>query len=80
MEMAREGEEGADDELGAALKRISPDLDRVELTAKMTGEHDAANAFLEIHPGAGGTESRTGRRCSSGSICGGLNGAVSTSS
>jgi peptide chain release factor 2 len=58
MEMAREGEEGADAELAAALKRISPLLDRVELTAKMTGEHDASNAFIEIHPGAGGTESQ----------------------
>ena len=58
MEMAGEGEEGADAELGAALKRISPLLDRVELTAKMTGEHDASNAFIEIHPGAGGTESQ----------------------
>jgi peptide chain release factor 2 len=58
MEMAREGEDGADTELGAALKRISPLLDRVELTAKMTGEHDASNAFVEIHPGAGGTESQ----------------------
>ncbi|MCG6949086.1 MAG: peptide chain release factor 2 [Acidobacteria bacterium] len=58
MEMAREGEDGADTELGQALKRISPLLDRVELTAKMTGEHDASNAFIEIHPGAGGTESQ----------------------
>jgi peptide chain release factor 2 len=24
----------------------------------MTGEHDASNAFIEIHPGAGGTESQ----------------------
>jgi peptide chain release factor 2 len=58
MEMAREGEEGAEAELNGALKRISPLLDRVELTAKMTGEHDASNAFIEIHPGAGGTESQ----------------------
>jgi peptide chain release factor 2 len=58
LEMAREGEEGLAEELAAALKRISPTLDRVELTAQMTGEHDAANAFLEIHPGAGGTESQ----------------------
>ena len=58
MEMAREGEEGVDAELGTALKRITPLLDRVELTAKMTGEHDASNAFVEIHPGAGGTESQ----------------------
>jgi peptide chain release factor 2 len=58
LEMARDGEEGADAELEGALKRISPLLDRVELTAQMTGAHDAANAFVEIHPGAGGTESQ----------------------
>jgi peptide chain release factor 2 len=58
IEMARDGESGADAELRSALGRISPLLDRVELTAKMTGEHDASNAFVEIHPGAGGTESQ----------------------
>jgi len=58
LEMVREGEDGAEEELGSALRRITPMLDRVELVAKMTGEHDAANAFIEIHPGAGGTESQ----------------------
>jgi peptide chain release factor 2 len=58
LEMARDGEEEAEAELDAALKRITPLLDRVELTAKMTGDHDASNAFVEIHPGAGGTESQ----------------------
>jgi peptide chain release factor 2 len=58
LEMAREGEDGAAAELAAALKRISPNLDRFELTARMTGEHDGANAFLEVHAGAGGTESQ----------------------
>ncbi len=58
LEMARDGEDGAQEELAKALKRISPTLDRFELTAKMTGEHDAANAFVEVHPGAGGTESQ----------------------
>jgi len=58
LEMAREGEDGAGAELAAALKRISPNLDSFELTARMTGEHDAANAFLEVHAGAGGTESQ----------------------
>ncbi len=58
LEMARDDEEGIEAELGAALKRITPLLDRVELTAKMTGEHDQSNAFIEIHPGAGGTESQ----------------------
>ncbi len=58
LEMAREGEGGMETELGAALDRITPFLDQVELTAKMTGDHDRSNAFVEIHPGAGGTESQ----------------------
>ncbi len=58
IEMAREGESGIGDELGRSLQRVEPLLDRVELTTKMHGEHDTANAFVEIHPGAGGTESQ----------------------
>jgi peptide chain release factor 2 len=58
IEMAREDEQGADDELAAALERISPQLDRIELTTRMTGDHDPSNAYLEVHPGAGGTESQ----------------------
>ncbi len=58
LEMAREDEAGALEELGAALGRLGPKLDRIELTTKMTGKHDLANAYLEIHPGAGGTESQ----------------------
>ena len=58
VEMAREDESGADEELAKALNRIGPELDRFELTNKMGGEHDKSNAFLEIHPGAGGTESQ----------------------
>ncbi len=56
-EMAREGDEGVDAELASTLGRLKPELDRIELTATMTGEHDTSNAFIEIHPGAGGTES-----------------------
>jgi len=58
LEMSRDYEAGADDELAAALDRFTPMIDRIELTTKMTGEHDTSNAFLEIHPGAGGTESQ----------------------
>jgi peptide chain release factor 2 len=58
VEMVRDGESGAVEELAAALARLEPQLDRIELTTKMTGEHDVANAYLEIHPGAGGTESQ----------------------
>ena len=58
LEMTREDEAGAVEELAAALNRLLPKLDRIELTTKMTGKHDLANAYLEIHPGAGGTESQ----------------------
>jgi peptide chain release factor 2 len=58
LEMTREDEAGAVEELAAALSRLEPKLDRIELTTKMTGKHDLANAYLEIHPGAGGTESQ----------------------
>ena len=58
LEMIREGEEGAGDELRAVLVKLGPTLDRIELTTKMGGEHDRSNAFIEIHPGAGGTESQ----------------------
>jgi len=58
LEMARANEAGIDEELAAALERIVPELDRIELTTKMTGDHDRSNVFLEIHPGAGGTESQ----------------------
>ncbi len=58
LEMARDGEEGVGEELRKALRSLGPKLDRIELTTKMGGEHDRSNAFLEIHPGAGGTESQ----------------------
>jgi peptide chain release factor 2 len=58
LELARDDESGAEAELESALSRIGPTLDRIELTTKMTGEHDGNNAYVEIHPGAGGTESQ----------------------
>jgi peptide chain release factor 2 len=56
LELAAEDPAG-EDELSSVLDRIEPKVDRIALETKMTGEHDAANAFLEVHPGAGGTDS-----------------------
>jgi len=56
LELAKEDPAG-EQELEATLNRVEPKLDRIELETKMTGEYDSANAFLEVHPGAGGTES-----------------------
>ncbi len=48
--------------MGEDLKRATSDLaaalDQQELEMMLTGEHDAGNAILTIHPGAGGTESQ----------------------
>jgi peptide chain release factor 2 len=42
----------------AALKRIRADVARRELEALLSGEVDANDCFLEVHAGAGGTESQ----------------------
>ncbi|MFQ5878218.1 MAG: peptide chain release factor 2 [Acidobacteriota bacterium] len=57
VELAREGEEVAGD-LARALAELTAALDERELDLMLTGEHDAGNAILTIHPGAGGTESQ----------------------
>ncbi len=56
LELAREDPAG-EAELESVLARVEPKLGRIELETKMTGEYDANNAYLEVHPGAGGTES-----------------------
>jgi peptide chain release factor 2 len=57
LELAREGEDAAQD-LAAALLRLRRQLERIETETLLTGEHDGSNAIVTIHPGAGGTESQ----------------------
>jgi peptide chain release factor 2 len=57
LELGREGEDVVGD-LSAAVERLGSRVEEVELETLLVGEHDAANAILEIHPGAGGTESQ----------------------
>jgi hypothetical protein len=56
LELVREDPAGEED-LRALLAKVEPKLERIALETKMTGEYDANNAYLEVHPGAGGTES-----------------------
>jgi len=42
----------------AALKRLKAEVARRELEALLSGEADANDCFLEVHAGAGGTESQ----------------------
>ena len=57
FELAREGEDvGA--ELKHELDGLRERVDRLETETLLSGEHDARNAIVTIHPGAGGTESQ----------------------
>jgi len=56
-ELAREGEDVFLD-LKQAVDSLQAALDDQELEMMLTGEHDAGDAILTIHPGAGGTESQ----------------------
>lgn len=45
-------------ELGTKVAESVNELTNFELEILLSGEHDANNAILELHPGAGGTESQ----------------------
>jgi peptide chain release factor 2 len=50
-------EEGPDaDELRGELGAVESAYERLELETLLSGEHDSANAILEVNAGAGGTE------------------------
>ena len=57
VELVREGEPAGED-LQKAVDALAEALDQTELELMLSGEHDANNAILTIHPGAGGTESQ----------------------
>ncbi len=53
-----EGEEALMAEANASLLALMDELKNAELEALLSGEADQNNCFIEIHPGAGGTESQ----------------------
>lgn len=57
FELANEGEDVAKD-IQQELKRLEQDLGSIETATLLSGENAQCNAFLTIHPGAGGTESQ----------------------
>jgi len=57
LEWAQGGEDvGAD--FARALDALEAEVDAAETKKMLGGEHDAANAIVTIHPGAGGVESQ----------------------
>jgi len=57
FELAREGEQVAAD-IDRDLKSYAEFLERIETAMLLSGENDARDAIVTIHPGAGGTESQ----------------------
>ena len=45
-------------ELEEEILKFSEFVEKVEIKNYLSGKHDSNNAFLNIHPGAGGTESQ----------------------
>ena len=57
LELQREGEH-VDDEIDQLVGQLESEITEIEMTMKLSGEHDDRDAILAIHPGAGGTESQ----------------------
>ncbi len=53
-----EGDESIVSEAEAALRRLAAEAERRQVETMLSGEADANDAFLEVHAGAGGTESQ----------------------
>jgi peptide chain release factor 2 len=57
LDLAREGEP-VEAELKSALSDLREFVEKVETQLLLSGENDQLNAIVNIHPGAGGTESQ----------------------
>jgi peptide chain release factor 2 len=57
LELQREGEQ-VDEEVESLVDQLETEINQIELTMKLSGEHDDRDAIVAIHPGAGGTESQ----------------------
>src|SRR5881409_3306741 len=58
LELAEEGAPDALGELVTKVEEVEHGLAELELRRLLGGEHDAGNAIVEIHPGAGGLEAQ----------------------
>jgi peptide chain release factor 2 len=57
LELQREGEP-VDAEIEEVMAQLETEITAIEMTMKLSGEHDERDVILAIHPGAGGTESQ----------------------
>jgi peptide chain release factor 2 len=57
LELQREGEH-VDADIDEVMAQLETEITAIEMTMKLSGEHDERDVILAIHPGAGGTESQ----------------------
>jgi peptide chain release factor 2 len=57
LELQREGEQ-VDADIEKLVDQLESEITSIEMTMKLSGEHDDRDAIVAIHPGAGGTESQ----------------------
>ncbi len=57
LDLQREGE-NVDGDIETLLAQLQSEVTSIEMTMKLSGEHDDRDVILAIHPGAGGTESQ----------------------
>jgi len=57
LDLQREGE-SVDADIESLVGQLEADVTSIEMTMKLSGEHDFRDAIINIHPGAGGTESQ----------------------
>ena len=76
FDLGREGE-NVEADLRREIDGLRNLVDRLETESLLSGENDGRNAIVTIHPGAGGTDRRTGPTCCCVCISAGLNAAAS---
>jgi len=57
LELQREGE-SVDSDIESLVAQLEQEINDIEMSMKLAGEHDDRDAIVAIHPGAGGTESQ----------------------
>jgi peptide chain release factor 2 len=57
LELSKEGE-NVDADVETLLAELEKEIGSIELTMKLSGEHDLRDCIMNIHAGAGGTESQ----------------------
>lgn len=58
LELAEEGDEEALGEVKQKIRDLEEEVRTLEFRRMLSGEHDAGNAIVSLHPGAGGTEAQ----------------------